>query len=214
MTKYLLILVLIFFSISTGFKEKPDKSILMNSVSFYLNKDTVKDDINIISSTEYFLKNGKSFVILLTPESDYLVNAYVFGKGFPASCDTILFDEIELIDTVLIADINNDGYEEMYIFTRGFFPRAYDHVFGVTSDEDKSYKEINFTPLKPSDVIKGGDFDGYQGQDVYTLENNTIKRTFPVYNAGDFYDHPSRGYRYLYYTLEKTDSGYFFRLKN
>ena len=186
----------------------------MNPVSGYADSDTIKDVQNTIPQTEYFLKNGKSFVILQSPESEYLVDVHVFGKGFPNSKDSIFFDEIEIIDTVLIADINNDGFEELYIFTRGFFPGAYDHVFGVTSDEDKSYKDINFYDLKPTDVSEGAVFNGYQGQDVYTLENNLIKRTFPVYDAGDFYNHPSRGYRSLYYTLEKIDSGFYFKLKN
>jgi hypothetical protein len=214
MTKYFFYLALSIICISTGFKTQQDKSVITGLVSGYSGIDTIKDEQNAIPPVEYFLKNGKSFVILQSPESEYLVDVHVFGKGFPNSKDSIFFDEIEIIDTVLIADINNDGFEELYIFTRGFFPGAYDHVFGVTSDEDKSYREINFYDLKPADVTDGAVFNGYQGQDVYTLENNSIKRTFPVYDAGDFYNHPSRGYRSLYYTLEKIDSGFYFKLKN
>jgi hypothetical protein len=212
MLKYFFILASLISCFGTGYSEQRNERLSMLSVSYNTSKDSVKDDANKFPPTEYFLKDSKSFTILQSPESDYLVDVHVFGKGFSGSSDTIFFEEIENIDTVIIADINNDGYEELYIFTRGFFPGAYDHVFGITSDEDKSYKEINFSDVKPSDVIAGGVFDGYQGQDVYTLENNLIKRTFPVYNAGDFYNSPSRGYRTLYYTLEKTDSGYYFKL--
>ena len=196
-----------------GFSVRTGKSTFMHPDSGNKSKDSVKDDANKFPPIEYSLKNGKSFSVLLLPESEYLYDVYITGNGFQESNDTILFDEIEHVDTIILADINNDGYEELYIFTKGFSPGAYDHVFGITSDEDKSYKEINFDSLKPADVIAGGVFDGYQGQDVYTLENNLIKRTFPVYNAGDFYNSPSRGYRTLYYTLEKTDSGYYFELK-
>jgi hypothetical protein len=214
LTKYFLIFALLISCLESGFTGQTDKSVLTHSVSCTAGRDTIKDDVNKFSPTEYFLKNGKSFTILQTPESDYLVDICIIGNGFPDSRDTILFEEIENIDTIIIADIDNDGYEEMYIFTKGFSPGAYDYVFGVTSDEDKSYKEINFADIKPSDAIEGGVFDGYQGQDVYALENNTIKRTFPVYNAGDFYNSPSRGYRTLYYTIEKNDSGFYFKLKN
>jgi hypothetical protein len=214
MIKYFLIFVLTIFSVISAFARLEVKPDLTHPVSCCAGKDTIKDGQNKILPDEYFLKNGKSFVILQSPESDYLVDVRVFGKGFSDSKDTIFFEEIEIIDTVLIGDINNDGYEEMYIFTKGFFPGAYDHVFGVTSDEDKTYKEINFYDLNPSDVGEGALFNGYQGQDVYTLENNAIKRTFPVYNAGDFYNSPSRGYRSLYYTLEKKDKGFYFKLKN
>ena len=214
MIKYFLTLAIFFSYFSSGLPGQTGASVFIQTISKIAGMDTIKEDLSTYPRTEYLLKNGKSFVIVLTPESDYLVNSYIFGIGFPGFQDTILFDEIELIDTVAIADINQDGYEELYIFTRGFSPGAYDHVFGVTSDEDKSYKEINFAALKPADVTEGGIFDGYQGQDVYTMENNLIKRIFPVYKAGDFYNSPSRGFRTLYYTLEKTDSGFFFKLKN
>ena len=214
MTKPFFILALLILCFSEGFSGQTEKSALIHSVYCNSINDTIKDAPNIFTSSEYFLKSGKSFTILQSPESDYLVNVYIIGNGFPGSRDTILFDEIELIDTVLIADINNDGYEELYIFTKGFFPGAYDHVFGVTSDEDISYKEINFPDMKPSDFIENGVLNGYQGQDVYTLEDNTIKRAFPVYNAGDFYNSPSRGYRTLYYTLEKADSHFYYKLKD
>jgi hypothetical protein len=177
-------------------------------------RDTIKNNSYDMSAKEYKLKSGKSFTVIQQRESDYLVNVFITGNGFSDSKDTILFDEIELIDAVLTADIDNDGYEELYIFTKGFYPGAYDHVFGVTSVEDKSYKEINFREMKPSDLAEGGVFGGYQGQDVYTLEDNSIKRVFPVYKAGDFYNNPSEGYRTLFYTLEKTEKGFLFKLKN
>jgi len=214
MIKYIFIFVILISCFASGFTGQTVEPLSLHSVYCNTGKDTIKNDSNKITSTEYYLKNGKSFILLQSPESDYLVNARVIGIGFPDSRDTILFEEIELIDTVMIADINSDGYEELYIFTKGFSPGDYDHVFGVTSDEDKTYKEINFKDLKPSDVIEGGVFNGYQGQDVYTIEYNAIKRTFPVYNAGDFYNNPSQGYRTLYYTIEKTDSGCYFKLKN
>jgi hypothetical protein len=214
MKKYFLLLVLLISFISQGFPEQKNKCDLLHSVYRNAGKDTIIDEQDRCPPTEYFLKNGKSFTILQSWESDFLVDVRIFGKGFSGSRDTIFFEEIEIIDTVIIADINNDGYEEMYVFTRGFLPGAYDHVFGVTSDKDISYKEIYFYDLKPSDFSEYAVFNGYQGQDVYTLENNTIKRTFPVYNAGDFYNNPSRGYRTLHYTIERTDSGFYYKIIN
>jgi hypothetical protein len=214
MTKYFLFLVISFSFISYGLSGRTANHFVTDSYSENSGKDTINNGSYDLSTKEYKLKSGKSFFLIQERESDYLVNAFVVGNGFAESRDTILFDEIELIEAVVTADIDNDGYEELYIFTKGFSPGAYDHVFGVTSVEDKSYEIINFKILKPSDVDEGGVFQGYQGQDVYTFENNSIRRTFPVYKAGDFYNHPSEGYRTLYYTLGKSDSGYYFKLKN
>jgi hypothetical protein len=213
MKSIFLIPAIIFSCLSFGLSYAYADTVRAYTMPENSGTDTIKNNLYDLSPREYFLKNRKSFTVLQSPESNYLVNVYISGNGFPDSKDTVFFDEIELIDTVIVADINNDGFEEIYLFTRGFFPGAYDHVFGVTSDEDKSYKEIFFNPLQPDDFSENGIFNGYQGQDVYTMENNLIKRTFPVYNKGDFYNNPSRGYRSLYYTLEKTESGYFFKLK-
>ena len=214
MTKYFLILALLIPSFVNSFASAKNNSCSILCASEILGKDSIKEDPDKFPRREYFLKNGKSFIFIQSPENDYLVDLYIVGKGFPESIDTILFDEIEIIDSVIIADINNDGFEEIYVFTRGAAPGIYDHVFGITSDEDRSYKEINFYDVKPEDLKEGGILDGWLGQDVYTFENNLIKRTFPVYSPGDYYNNPSRGSRTLYYNLEKTDKGYFYKLKN
>jgi len=188
--------------------------ILFLSASVYSsgrNADTSQVN-NKIPPVEYKLKNGKSFIVLQSPESVYLYDVYIIGVGFPDSKDTILFDEIEQIDTVIIADINNDGFEEMYIFTRGFSPGAYDHVFGITSDNDKSYKEVEFRLLKQDDIKEGGVFEGYNGKDVYSIKNNTLERTFPVHQQGDSYQNPT-SYKTIYYTIEKVGSKYFYKIK-
>jgi len=171
------------------------------------------DSLKYIQPEEIKLKNGKSFMILQSPESEYLFDVYVFGIGFPDTKDTILFDEIEHIDTIIIADIDNDGFEELYIFTRGFAPGAYDHVFGIASDGDRSYKAISFLPLKQEDIKEGGMFEGYNGKDVYTIKNNTLERTFPVHKQGDSYENPS-GYKTILYTTEKIGTDYFYKIKD
>lgn len=190
------------------------QSFLFAEVSY--NKPLSKDTNNIsanIPTREFKLKSGKSFIVMQEPESEYLYDVRVIGVGFQDSKDTILFDEVEHVDTILVADINNDGFEEIYIFTKGFAPGDYDHVFGITSDEDKTYKEINFPRLKPDEIKEGGIFEGYNGRDVYRINNNVLERTFPIHKPGDTYQNPEGGYRTIYYSLEKTVEGFFYKIK-
>lgn len=167
-----------------------------------------------INSEVYTLKSGKSFTIFQEPESKYLYDVRVVGNGFLEKTDTILFDEIEHVDTVIIADLDSDGFEELYIFTRGFLPGEYDHVFGIMSAEDKSYCEIIFPSIKPEDITPGSLFEGYNGKDVYKIKKNVLERTFLVHKPGDTYENPELGFRIIYYTIEKTDSGIFYKIKN
>ena len=166
-----------------------------------------------IKPQTFTLKTGKSFTVLQAQESDYLYDVWIIGNGFSGKADTILLDELEHIDTIIIADINNDSFEELYFFTHGFLPGAYGHVFGITSDRDISYKEINFPDLKPEEINKGGIFEGYNGKDVYIIRNNTLERVFPVYKPGDTYENPTGGKKTIYYTIEKTSNGYFYKIK-
>jgi hypothetical protein len=203
MFKYLIVFILLFRSLLfAGIHSEP--------VSF---SDTGKVNKNIKSEI-YTLKSGKSFTIFQEPESEYLYDVRIVGNGFLEKTDTILFDEIEKVDTVVIADLDNDGFEELYIFTRGFEPGDYDHVFGVMSAEDKSYDEIIFPSIKPEDITMGSMFEGYNGKDVYKIKDNVLERTFPVHKQGDTYENPELGYRTIYYTIEKTSYGNFYKIRN
>jgi len=168
---------------------------------------------NRIEDKVFTTKSGKSFIINIEQESKFLYNAGVTGIGFPGSSDTILFDEIEHLDTVVVADIDSDGFEELYIFTKGFLPGEFDHVFGVASIEDKYYCEITFPGITEEDIKSGGIFEGYNGKDVYKIKNNILERTFPVHKNADTYENPQSGYKTIYYTLEKNASGCFFKIR-
>lgn len=163
---------------------------------------------------EFTTLSGKSFQIRMEPESEYLYDVYINGVNFPDSRDTVLFDEIEHVDTIITADLNNDGFGELYLFTRGFKPGEYAHIFGIASDGDKTYKEINFPDLKSRETNAGGPFEGYNGKDVYKIKDNILERTFPVHIPGDTYENAKGGYRTLYYTIEKTEEGFFYKQKN
>lgn len=163
------------------------------------------------TTIEIATKTGKSFLIRLVPESEYLYDVYITGKNFTDSRDTILFDEIERVDTIVTADLDNDGFEELYLFTRGFKPREYAHIFGIASDKDRTYKEINFPAIKPGEINTGGPFEGYNGRDVYIIKNNVLERTFPVHKEGDTYENATGGYRTVFYTIEKNADGYFYK---
>ncbi|MCE1163887.1 MAG: hypothetical protein LWX07_00635 [Bacteroidetes bacterium] len=167
-----------------------------------------------ITTVEIATKTGKSFLVRCVPESEYLFDVYITGKGFPESRDTILFDEIEHIDTIFTADLDNDGFEEMYLFTRGFKPGEYAHIFGIASDGDMTFKEINFPAIKPGEINTGGPFEGYNGRDVFIIKNNVLERTFPVHRPGDTYENPGLGYKTLYYTIEKSAEGFFYKRKD
>lgn len=181
--------------------------------SDYINSPDTDKALSNIPPDTFKINNGNTFIVMQDAESEYLYDVKIIGVGFRETADTILFDEIERVDTIMIADIDNNGDEELYIFTRGFSDGAFDHVFGVTSVGDEYYSEILFPPFSPEDFLPGGTFEGYNGKDVYRIKDNVLERTFPVHRAGDTYENPELGFRTVYYSIEKNSSGYYYKIR-
>ncbi|MCB0552588.1 MAG: hypothetical protein KDD02_03475 [Phaeodactylibacter sp.] len=72
------------------------------------------------------------------------------------------------------ADLNKDGFIEVYTFTAG--PDARGHLYGFASYRNRSYGPINVR--EPKDAL----LQGYQGQDAFYVKEGQIKREFPLYN--------------------------------
>ncbi len=175
------------------------------------SSQSLANDSGKATITEIKTNTGNTFVLSFVPESQYLYDVYITGRGFQMPVDTLLFDEIEHVDTIVTADLDKDGFEELYLFTRGFKPGEYAHIFGIASDSDITYKEIYFPQLKPEEIGSGGPFEGYNGRDVFVIRNNVLERTFPVHKKGDTYENASGGFRTFYYTIEKKDGGIFYK---
>jgi hypothetical protein len=105
--------------------------------------------------------------------------------------------EYNPVTDVFIADLDKNGFDEIYIITTSADSGSYGNVLGFASNKDKSLSMINFPDLQYNNEL----FKGYMGHDTFSIENNKLIRTFAVFNKGDSNQKPTGGKRKLIYGL-------------
>jgi hypothetical protein len=113
--------------------------------------------------------------------------------------DSILFKDADPLHTVLHADLNGDGSEEILLHSTAAGTGAYGQIRGVTVEGDSVFREIRFPEIDPEREI----FKGYMGHDVFSIQGNTLNRVFPVYLPTDGNGQPTGGSRTIRYELLK-----------
>jgi len=73
--------------------------------------------------------------------------------------DSVLFKDADPLHTVLHADLNGDGSEEILLHTTAAGTGAYGQIRGVTVEGDSVFREIRFPEIDPQREI----FKGYMG---------------------------------------------------
>jgi len=96
-----------------------------------------------------------------------------------------------------VADINNDGSPEVYVYINSAGSGSYGSLVAYSANNKKSLSEIYLKPLE--DDKKNS--VGYMGHDEFTIIENSFARRFPVYNEGDANCCPKGGMRQLEYKL-------------
>lgn len=163
---------------------------------------------NKLVINDYKTKSGKGFQVISRKLNESLSDILVVGSGFENSRDTIKFLESEPFSTAFLADLNSDGFEELYIITKSTGSGSYLNIHGVASNKDKSYSNIAIQTLSEKDMDEGKDFFGYMGHDKISIEKDALLREFPVYKKGDTNDNPTGGRKKVLYKLIAGENSY------
>jgi hypothetical protein len=155
-------------------------------------KDTSSDD-----PKEYKTKTGKTIIISEThPVGRSLSTIEISTKDFGHNYQEIYKDRDSISD-VFVADLDGNGFDEIYIITTSAGSGSYGTVLGFSSNKDISLSMINFPEIQKRDE----NFEGYMGHDTFRIEDQKLVRIFPVYNEGDTNQNPTGGTRKLVYGL-------------
>lgn len=150
------------------------------------------------SAEGYETKSGKRIRITEThPVGRSLSNIRISSEGFKYEFDETFVDADPIAD-VFVADLDGNGFDELYIVTVSAGSGSYGKVIGIASNKDKSMSMIYFPEIEQSDPI----FRGYMGHDVFTLENRWLVRSFPVYRAKEINAEPTGEIRRIVYSLK------------
>ncbi len=151
----------------------------------------------------YTTKSGKKFVIVQEGDGGSLQTIKITPEGFEYSEPYVLKD-IDPVEKIFIADVNKDGFEEIYIETRGAGSGSYANLYGYISHKDISVTPIYIPEISEKDLK--GKFKGYQGHDEFYVKDGKLYRKFPVYKEGDSNANPTGGEKVLEYVLKSGEA--------
>jgi hypothetical protein len=126
-------------------------------------------------------------------------------KGIEGGKDIVLKEEIDGgIYRTAVADLNGDGFPEIYLFTTSAGSGSYGAVIAYGSNKNKSVTPIYMPELD----LNSPAAEGYMGHDEFTVDKNRLLRSFPVYKKEDPNCCPSGGTRQLSYRLIKGEASW------
>jgi hypothetical protein len=107
-----------------------------------------------------------------------------------------------------VADINNDGAPEVYVFVTSAGSGSYGSVIAYSSNRNISATPVYMPELNENKAAA----KGYMGHDQFSIKENRLVRRFPVYSDKDSNANPTQGFRELQYELVPGEAGWIFKL--
>jgi hypothetical protein len=157
----------------------------------------------------YRTKTGKTIILLETqPVGGSLGTIEITTRGFEHEFQEAFADRYPISD-VFVADLDSNGFDEIYIVTTAAGSGSYGTILGFASNKDKSLSMIHFPEMREGDAH----FEGYMGHDTFTIEGRKLVRIFPVYQEGDTNANPTGGRRKLVYGLVPGEAGWQLRIE-
>ena len=157
---------------------------------------------------EYLTRSGKSLLIEEHhPVGQSLSDIAVTSTGFAHNLSEVLKDQ-NPIKAVHVADLDANGFDEFYIVTVSSGSGSYGGVIGLASNRDKSLSMISLPEIQEGDEL----FTGYMGHDDFSIADNKLVRTFPIYRLSDTNNNPTGGIRRLTYELFGGEAGWQLRI--
>ena len=120
----------------------------------------------------------------------------------------VIILEIDPLVDAQIADLNADSHPELLIFTQAAGSGSYGKVIAYSVNNGKSISSVSFPPTADNSKIN----KGYMGHDKFTVENNQLVQTFPIYGEGDANSQPTGKNRVVSYRLKNGEASRIFEV--
>ncbi|WP_247868513.1 MULTISPECIES: hypothetical protein [unclassified Pseudomonas] len=109
-----------------------------------------------------------------------------------------------------VADINNDGSSELYVF----YPLARARHAGRTDrllSQQQEISERNLPASRQRQPENPKTAEGYQGEDSFAVMENSLVQHFPVYDSADAGAGRTGKMRQVQYTLVASEAAWILR---
>ena len=155
-----------------------------------------------IIKTELKTASNKLFrVIEDKTQGASLSSITIETEGFEVVNETHELGTTDPIEHLFLYDLDNNGYEELYLTTRSAGSGAYSSIYGIASNRDRSTSSIYIPPIEALAEKKKAYFKGFQGHNVYALIKGALTNTFPIYLENDSNSQPMGGEVRVVYAL-------------
>ena len=125
-------------------------------------------------------------------------------RGLPFTTGTINASLDGAVTTAEIADLDANGWPEIYVFVSSAGSGSYGSLVAYAVNAGKSLTPIYLPALDQTP----GAADGYRGHDEFAIIENRLARRFPLYTEQDTNAAPSGGTRQIGYRLEAGEAGW------
>lgn len=109
-----------------------------------------------------------------------------------------------LIAKAETADLNEDGYPEIYVYLQSAGSGSYGSLIAFASNKNQSLSRIYLPPIMDQPKLA----QGYMGHDEFSVGTGVLVRRFPIYLSGDINAAPSGGVRVVRYKLIAGEAGW------
>lgn len=153
--------------------------------------------------------NGITFRVS-APNASSVGTVSIVPTGLTVANDPITQEVDGTVVGAEIADLDVNGWPELYVFTRSAGSGSYGSVLGQAVNEGKSLSAI-FLPDLAEDAMLA---EGYMGRDEFAIVEDSLVRRFPIYAPDDINAAPSGKMRQVSYGLVAGEAGWLLRMRD
>lgn len=164
--------------------------------------------------TVFKTSTGKSISLIAFKKSNSVHDFAIVTMDFPNSNDSLLIKDSDPFHDAVVKDLDQNGYDELYIITRSIGSGSYATIFGFASNQDLSLTSIYVPQISENDIQFGKPFHGYMGHDSIYFNDNRLYRKFPIYKEDDANCCPTGGDKILRYHLKAGEASWKLELEN
>jgi hypothetical protein len=113
-----------------------------------------------------FIGKGIIFVVREDKSLGMSVSRITIIASDSSYTDSLNLGDKDPVQTGMLADLDENAHDELYLVTRSVGSGTYAHIFGFMRDEQNKLVPIEVPEISQEDQTKGKLFEGYMGHDT------------------------------------------------
>lgn len=167
-----------------------------------------RNEMRSVKNKTLQTSTGKKIQLIIREKSSGLNDIKIFSPDFENMKDSLFIKDADPLQYLKLADLDKNGFDELYLITSSSGSGTYGSIFGFASNRDLSLTSIYVPEITENDVQSNGLFYGYMGHDSIYFDNSKLYRKFPIYKEGDPNCCPSGGHKTHHYTLRAGEASW------